>query len=127
MHNTLSDVNKSRRQLFLNFVIADRTHGDCLAGDKVRQAVRSWLSPPETRKNFNVARKSRHGETGTWFVEGDTFSEWKWSGPISLLWIHGKCSLSPALTLFIETDGFPFVAGAGKSVLWYVELLIFSS
>ena len=27
------------------------------------------------------------------------------------------------LLLFVVTDGFSFVAGAGKSVLWYVHLL----
>jgi hypothetical protein len=32
----------------------------------------------------------RHTETATWFVEGSTLSEWKSSGPSSLLWVHGK-------------------------------------
>src|SRR5260221_8725796 len=45
--------------------------------------------------------------TATWFVQGDTFSEWKSSGPSSLLWIHGKsqslpCATpSPMLTVFL--------------------------
>lgn len=54
----------------------------------MRQDIRLWLSPPDPWKNHNMARGSRHGRTGTWWIEGDTYAEWKSSGP--LLWIHGK-------------------------------------
>jgi hypothetical protein len=48
-------------------------------------------------ENHNLARESRHGGTGTWWVEGDTYAEWKSSGASSLLWIHGK---RPYLALY---------------------------
>jgi hypothetical protein len=32
----------------------------------------------------------RHAETAAWFVNGETFSKWKWSEQGSLLWIQGK-------------------------------------
>lgn len=59
-------------------------------GDKLQQDVRNWLSPPDPWENHNFARESRHGETGTWWIEGDTYAEWKSSGASSLLWIYGK-------------------------------------
>ncbi len=61
-----------------------------MAGDKLQQDVRNWLSPPDPWKNHHIARKSRHKGTAAWFVGGNTLSEWKSSGPNSLLWIHGK-------------------------------------
>jgi hypothetical protein len=61
--------------------------------------LRSWLSPPDPWKNYNIARKSRHSETGAWFVNGNTLSKWKESGPSTLLWIHGKRKLPASATL----------------------------
>jgi hypothetical protein len=65
--------------------------------------------------------------TTAWFVQGDTFSEWKWFKTSSLLWIHGKRSLLPAFSAIVETDSLSFLAGAGKTILWYVDFSIFSS
>ncbi len=59
MQQIASDVNKPRRELFLE-------------------------AP------YLVARKSQHSGTGTWWIRSDTFSDWKYSGPSSLLWMHGK-------------------------------------
>jgi hypothetical protein len=82
--------------------------------------IRSWFSPPDPWKNHNIARRSRHNGTADWFIQGDTFSEWKLSGPSSLLWVHGKRELPPNVFYFVELMVTPSVAGAGKSVLWYV-------
>jgi hypothetical protein len=61
-----------------------------LIGDKLQQDVRLWLSPPDPWKNYNLGREARHGGSGTWWIQGDTYAEWKSSGPSSLLWINGK-------------------------------------
>ena len=66
------------------------TERDFLTGDKIQQEVQRWLSPPDPWKNHNLARKFRHSETGTWWIQGDTYTEWKSSDRSSLLWIHGK-------------------------------------
>ncbi|KAF8463201.1 hypothetical protein DFH94DRAFT_787119 [Russula ochroleuca] len=58
--------------------------------NKLRQDVRQWLSPPDPWKNYNLACESRHSGTGTWWIDGDAYAEWKCSGPSSLLWINGK-------------------------------------
>jgi hypothetical protein len=96
----------------------------------LRSDLHKWLSPPDPWKNYNVARESRHEATGAWFVNGTTLSKWKESGPSSLLWIHGKRQYRSALTStysFAKTNNFTFEAGSGKSVIWYVNPLIFSS
>jgi hypothetical protein len=72
---------------------------ETLAGDRLQQEIRNWLLPPDPWKNHNIACKSRHRGTTTWFVRGDSFSEWKSSGQGSVLWVHGKRTLSPVLVL----------------------------
>ena len=86
-------MNKLKRLLFFGVAIAVLIDLDCVAGDKVQQDFFRWLSPPDPRKNHNVARGSRYSETGAWFINGSTLSEWKASGP-TLLWIHGKRKVS---------------------------------
>jgi hypothetical protein len=70
-----------------------------------------------------MGRKTRHEGTGRWFIESDTFAEWKTFGG-SLLWVHGKCVYTVFLN-FYEENNLWFIAGSGKTVLWYVPLLIF--
>lgn len=84
------DMNKLKRQLFANVTIAAWTHRDCLAGDQLQHDIRYLLLPSDPRKNYNIARGSRHSGTGAWLIHGNTLSDWKSSGPSSLLWIHGK-------------------------------------
>ena len=61
--------------------------------------------------NHKIACELRHMGTTVWFVQGDTFSEWKWSKTSSLLWIHGKRSLSPAFSAIVETGSFSSCSG----------------
>jgi hypothetical protein len=61
-----------------------------MAGDQLQKAIRGRLSPPDPWKNHHIAHDSHHEATALWFIQGETFSEWKSSGPSSLLWIHGK-------------------------------------
>ena len=89
----------------------------------MRQDVRNWLSPPDPWKNHNVVHESRHSGTGTWLIQGDTYAEWKSSGPSSLLWINGKRQYFVPV-FFPETDYFCLPAGAGKSVIWCDNLSI---
>src|SRR5579863_5777698 len=104
LHQMTSDKNKSKRQLFPNVAIADRAHRSCSAGDKLRRDIQRWLSPPDPWKNYNIARKSRHSGTGAWFLQGEMLSEWKASGPKSLLWIHGKRQLQSQPNTYSFSD-----------------------
>ncbi|KAI9463513.1 hypothetical protein F5148DRAFT_195910 [Russula earlei] len=56
--------------------------------DRLRQDIRTWLSPPDPSMNFNTASDARHEGTATWFTQSNTFSHWNEAS--SLLWIHGK-------------------------------------
>ena len=94
-----------------------------LTGDKLQQDVRNWLSPPDPWKNHNLALGSRHGGTGSWWIEGDTYAEWKSSGASSLIWIHGKRPYI-ALRSFLQLTITVSAAGAGKSIIWYGDLYI---
>jgi hypothetical protein len=100
---------------FFDVVIADWDHRDCLAGDNLQQAIFRWLSPPDPLKNHQIACKSRHRGSAEWFIQGDTFSEWKASdAPSSLLWVYGKRPLIPSSFSFAETELFRFRSGRGK-------------
>ena len=51
--------------------------------------IRNWLSSIDTSGNYNEARKKCQDQTGSWFIEGETFNEWKEEAD-KLLWIRGK-------------------------------------
>jgi hypothetical protein len=58
-----------------------------LAGER-RQKIHQWLSPPDPSSNHNTACKKRQQTTGSWFIRGDQFAEWKISSN-TFLWLHG--------------------------------------
>ena len=77
-------------------------------------ASKSWLSPPDPSKNYNIGYKAHQDGTATWFFEGSVFDAWNAKG--SLLWIHGKRT-SPKLVLATTLILLYHIAGAGKSIL----------
>jgi hypothetical protein len=91
MQQLASDLNKSKRESFFNVAIADWDHRDCLAGDSLHKNISNWLSPPDPWKNHHLACKSRHRQSAAWFIQGNTFKEWKLSeATSSILWVHGN-------------------------------------
>jgi ankyrin repeat protein len=46
------------------------------------------LAPADMSSNLDEARRRREPKTGRWFLESDTFNDWK-TNPGSFLWIHG--------------------------------------
>ena len=86
------------------------------------QDIRNWLSPPDPWKNQNEISKLRHPGTAMWFVNGETFSNWKRSEQSHLLWIHGKRALWPTRTTLLLrlTD---FGSGRRKERLVVCSLL----
>ena len=127
MHQVASDLNKAKREQSFDAVVADWDHRDCPTGDSLQKDIFRWLSPPDPWGNHHDACNSRHHGAGEWFIEGNTFSEWKTSGDsCSLLWVHGKRMLIHSFCDSTETKSFfCFAVGAGKSVLWYVKLSYF--
>ena len=111
----VSKINKAERELspITNVYIDDEKHRSPLTGDKLQQDVRQWLSPPDPWKNYNIGRESRHTGTGTWWIQSDSYAEWKSSGPSSLLWIHGKRQYF-VLEFFPEADEYCLCSGCRK-------------
>ncbi|KAF3935527.1 hypothetical protein ABW19_dt0201550 [Dactylella cylindrospora] len=58
-----------------------------LALNQKREKIRNWLSPPDPSINYNQALQRRHKGTGSWFLEGNDYKEWKKQG--SFLWLNG--------------------------------------
>lgn len=56
----------------------------------MQQKVRDWLSPPDPWKNHKIACETQLAGTGTWWTQGQAYTEWNSAGPSALLWIHGK-------------------------------------
>ena len=78
-----------------------------MAGDKLQRDIQNWLSPPDPWKNHHIACELRHEGTAAWFLEGETFSEWKASRQSSLLWMHGKRESPSGAYVLTEIDNFP--------------------
>jgi hypothetical protein len=76
-----------------NLEVAYRVDGnvETMARNQLREKLRSWLSPPNPSKNHNETSKMQHAGTSSWFIQGDTFRDWKNNG--SLLWIRGNRTL----------------------------------
>jgi hypothetical protein len=128
MHQVASDLNKAKREPFFDALVVDWNHREYSTGDSLQKDIFGWLSPPDPWKNHHSACKSRHDGTAEWFIQGDTYSEWRTSEvPSSLLWVHGKRLFIPSSYGSTETkfSFFGFAAGAGKSVFWYVKYFIF--
>jgi hypothetical protein len=78
------------REAFVIFTpAAPFTWGSVMVtGKQIRQDLHSWLSPPDSSTNHNIACNAHHEGTASWFFQGSMFEKWR-STP-SLLWIHGK-------------------------------------
>ncbi|KAF8496923.1 hypothetical protein JB92DRAFT_2671092, partial [Gautieria morchelliformis] len=50
--------------------------------------IYKWLAAPDHESKHRNARSVRQETTGSWFVEGERFQEWR-EAPHSFLWLHG--------------------------------------
>ena len=117
------ECDQQDETLVVVLVIGSRCRSsELLLGDLLQKDIRSWLSPPDPSKNYNIACRAHYGGTAEWFIHGDTFEEWKAMGTV--LWIHGKRAwlARPPFVCFADTNRpLNVVAGSGKSVLSYVS------
>ncbi|KZP30888.1 hypothetical protein FIBSPDRAFT_68888 [Athelia psychrophila] len=69
--------------------VTNNVNGDfyMLGEDKVDK-IYKWLDAPDSSGNFLAAREKHHGQTGTWFIEGEDYLRWK-ETPDSALWVYG--------------------------------------
>jgi hypothetical protein len=55
--------------------------------DERRQKIYEWLSATDPSISHNTICEKRQSGTGSWFIEGEFFKEWK-SHPNSFLWLQ---------------------------------------
>ncbi|KZP17116.1 hypothetical protein FIBSPDRAFT_894522 [Athelia psychrophila] len=68
-------------------------------GNCVMVIIYEWLGAPDSSGNFHAARDKHHGNTGTWFLEGEQYVKWK-ETPDSTLWVYGTPEPSFASAYF---------------------------
>jgi hypothetical protein len=115
------------RSWFSNCIHVGHAGSIILTGSQLRQDLRRWLSPTDPSTSQNIACNAHHKGTATWFFEGRTYKEWKSTGSESLLWVHGKRtsrSTTRRRGAAYSNNIDSFVAGSGKSILWFVEQLL---
>ena len=122
---TQADVDQVGPSRFSNHIDTSHAGPSVLTGDELRKNLRKWLSPPDPSTNHIIARRAHHPGTATWFFQGTIYNEWK-STP-SLLWVHGKRAPLSQFFCLTPPHGILCLAGAGKSILWFVVPLLFNS
>jgi hypothetical protein len=84
----VTDAQVMKRQPSPSSIDAEFRVSHVLVGNQLWESLHRWLSPPDPSTNHNIACRTHHKRTATWFFQGSIFEEWKKTG--SLLWIHGK-------------------------------------
>jgi hypothetical protein len=93
----------------------------CFTGNLLQKDIQSWLFPPDPSTNHNAARRDHLDGTASWFIQSGIFKEWKTMG--TFLWVYGKRKHSFHFLSIVCPDYRSLhnvLAGAGKSILWYV-------
>ena len=97
VQRTANGVDEIKRWSSFNLINADYGTSPILLGNQLRESIHKWLSPPDPSTNHNIACRTHHKKSATWFFQGSIFQDWKSTG--SLLWIHGK-----RLSSFLESS-----------------------
>ncbi|KAI4741959.1 Pfs, NACHT and ankyrin domain protein [Aureobasidium sp. EXF-12298] len=81
--------------------IEEKLHNRSL--DRKQDNIVKWISNLDPSEAYTQAHKERHPGTGRWFVDGDTFAEWK-SQSSGFLWLHGipGCGKTILVSTIIE-------------------------
>ena len=82
------DIDEIKCSWLPNVAIVLSSRLILLAGNQLKQLLRSCLTPADPSTNHNIARKVHHNGTAAWLFQGRIIIEWLATG--SLLWIHGK-------------------------------------
>ncbi|KAH9998866.1 hypothetical protein BJV74DRAFT_190418 [Russula compacta] len=87
------------------------------SGNKLRQDIVEWLSPPDPSVNYKIARDTRQKGTVVWFTESSTFKNWKASG--SLLWIYGKPGSGKSVLISAIIQDIECISNTGSAYMTY--------
>jgi hypothetical protein len=112
----VSDMGSHECSYFHDFITNTISSSHIIVGQKLIKDLQGWLTPPDPSTNYNTACGSQHEGTSVWVFREEIYKKWEASG--SLLWIHGKGLFSYSgfhMPLTTPT----FLAGSGKSILWF--------
>ena len=115
INQTANDVDQVKRSSS-KFISTYHAFLHVISEKQLRENIHKWLSPPDPSTNHNIACDTHHKQNASWFFQGSIFREWKSTG--SLLWIHGKRTLSPI------SHWIPFDEISNFSWLWQEYSLV---
>ncbi|KAI0286232.1 hypothetical protein BC826DRAFT_1178854 [Russula brevipes] len=93
--------------------------------NQLREKLMAWLAPPDPSINHNTACGTQHEGTASWFLESDTFDEWKQND--SVLWIRGNPGSRKTVLCVIAHHYFDFKEAAKRDVRGLLASLLNSS
>ncbi|KAF7969172.1 hypothetical protein HWV62_28182 [Athelia sp. TMB] len=67
--------------------LRDRVKG--IQDNRKKEKIEKWMAAPDTSLNYKAAREKHQQGTGSWFVGGLDFENWKDGPPGSVLWLRG--------------------------------------
>jgi hypothetical protein len=78
--------------------------------------LHQWFMFTDPVSYHDAARMKHEPTTGSWFLDGDIFEDWK-NGKSNFVWIHG---IREYIRLHQQDDErlISIPAGCGKSILW---------
>lgn len=89
--------------------------------------INTWMAAPDTSLNYKAAREKHQRGTGSWFVGGPDFKNWKDGPPDSVLWLRGGRKLFiferpwHSFTCTLQLDAERPYCGEYRSSLFYEE------
>lgn len=91
--------------------------------EEMRQNIMQWLAHPDQVENHNVACNARNdmAKTGRWFLDGDTFKEFR-ETPQSLLFLHGDSGCGKTILCSAIIEELRALQGSGTQIeiaFWY--------
>ncbi|KAH0163358.1 Pfs, NACHT and ankyrin domain protein, partial [Aureobasidium melanogenum] len=81
--------------------IEEKIHDQSL--DRKQERILRWISNLDPSIAYTQAHRKRHPGTGRWFIDSDTFTEWRFQSS-GFLWLHGipGCGKTILVSTIIE-------------------------
>ena len=121
VHRKLDDANRSSSPI-AHAPIPNFERSGLFTGNLLHDNLLRWLLPSNPSINHNIASKAHHDSMAQWFFQGHIFNQWK--SAASFLWVHGKHVFLLISLCDINLNHLDSIAGAGKSILWFVLHLL---
>ena len=89
MHKMLKDGKLGKRLTSSSVCLSwTLTEESIVTSAERHEKILQWLNAPDPSRNYNTAREKHREGTGSWFLAGNEFKNWK-NSQGSLLWVEG--------------------------------------